>query len=359
MRSALEKALRLLWCGAFFALLGCATPGTKLNTETPAATVETVNPPPGTTQNATQDRKAPNNQSRVSPPPAPVRPASSTSAQAAPVSPLCYGAHMGEEPWLPRLAASTVLLVVADGKGGTQFATGGVVKGSGVRGGLANAIITADHAVSTAQRDGLIAVVSPTGAAIGWATQEAAGRQYTGFDGLFGASLTRGDIAVLRMRGFARGGADLFAKMEGIEIAQRQFTMFLSGVFTSPGGIDGGASGSPVLDETGKAIGIIVSRWNKNDTDMWGARVLVKGGVPVAMIRPGVGPKEREIRLPERSTGYIEPILDPAILARLGAPGQNIEIQTARDARPIQVVIPAMPQGVCIVYRGTVTPSRG
>jgi hypothetical protein len=260
---------------------------------------------------------------------------------------------------LPRLAASTVLLVVADGKGGTQFATGWVVKGSGARGGLANAIITADHAVSTAQRDGLIAVVSPTGAAIGWATQEISGRQYFRTDGLFGVSLTRGDIAVIRMRGFARGGADVFAKMEGIEIAQRQSTMMLSGVFTSPGGIDGGASGAPVLDESGKAIGIVVSRMNKNDTDMWVARVSIKGGVPVAMIHPGGEQKEREIRLPERSTGYIEPILDPAILGRLGPPGQNIEIQTARDARPIQVVIPAMPQGVCIVYRGTVTPSRG
>jgi len=331
----------------------------KSNTEAPAANAESANPPPGISQNTTQDSKPPNNQSGASQPSVPGRPASYMAIQPIPQNTMCYGAHLGQEPWLARLAASTVLLVVADGKGGTQFATGWVVKGSGVRGGLANAIITADHAVNTAQRDGLIAVVGPTGAAIGWATQEAAGRQYTGSDGLLGVSLTRGDIAVLRMRGFARGGADIFAKMDGIEIAQRQFTMILSGVFTSPGGIGGGASGAPVLDETGKAIGIVVGRINKNDTDMWVARVSVKGGVPVAMIRPGVGPREREIRLPERSTGYIEPILDPAILGRLGPPGQNIEIHTARDARPIQVVIPAMPQGVCIVYRGTVTPGRG
>lgn len=279
--------------------------------------------------------------------------------RAAPPPASCYASHMGQEPWLAQRMASTVLLLVANDAKTRVFATGWIVARSGAPGGMEKAIITAGHAVSSIKENGLIGVISSSGQVIGWAGVDARGREYVRTDGILGTPLTRGDIAVIRMRGFARGGADLFSKMEGIELARQQAPRMLQGVFSSPGGIDGGASGSPVLNAQGQAIGIIVSRMDEYQNALWAPKVAVNGGVPVIGSSTTGTIGVREIRLPERSVGHIEPILDANILARLGPTGQNLTVTPPQETSPMQVVIPAMPQGVCVVYRGTVSLAGG
>lgn len=292
-------------------------------------------------------------------PPEATAPNQKTAARAAMPPTGCYANHMGAEPWLAQRVASTVLLLVANDAKTRVFATGWVVAKSGAPGGMEKAIITAAHAVSSLKENGVIGVISSTGQVVGWAGVEARGREYVRTDGILGTPLTRGDIAVIRMRGFARGGAELFGKMEGIELARQQAPRMLQGVFSSPGGIDGGASGAPVLNAQGQAVGIIVSRMDEYQNALWAPKVAVTGGVPIVRSPTTGHTGVREVRLPERSVGHIEPILDANILARIGPTGQNLAVTPPQETSPMQVVIPAMPQGVCVVYRGTVSLAGG
>jgi len=160
------------------------------------------------------------------------------------------------------------------------------------------------------------------------------------------------------MRGFAPGGAAAFAAIPGIELAAAQSLRPLRGRVSDPAGVDFGASGAPVLDGEGKAVGIVVRRLALDDQEgaMWRVRVPVGGGDPFVAVPPGGRAARREVRLPERSMAYVEPLSDPAALHRLGPAAQGVEILPAPDRRAVRAVIPALPGSACVVFRGELAP---
>ncbi len=268
----------------------------------------------------------------------------------------CFANQLREEPWLPEAAASTVLVVAANGTGARAMSTGWVVRDSGVEGGLANAILTSLHGVQESMKDGILAIVSSFGRPIGWAEVEVKANPRGGQTDGLGAVIPTGDIALLRIRGFAPGGAEVYRSIRGIEIAREQHPRILRGVFSDPAGIEYGASGSPVLDGEGRAIGVMVRRWDRNEGGMWRAKVEVPGGNPLDQRTVGVPPTTTTVKLPDRATAYVEPIFDPDILARLGPPGQGLALRRSGERAPVRVVVPGFPQSTCVIFRGEVSP---
>ena len=268
----------------------------------------------------------------------------------------CFVNHLGEESWLPEAAASTVLVIAANGSGGQVMATGWVVKDSSVEGGLANAILTSLHGVQESMKDGILAIVSAFGRPIGWAEIEVKAASRGGQTDTTGAVIPTGDIALLRLRGFAPGGAEVYRSIQGIEIAREQHSRIMRGTFANPAGIDFGASGSPVLDEQGRAIGVMVRRWDRNEGGMWRSKVEVAGGSPLEQRRVGHPNTTTTVNLPDKATGYVEPIFDPNLLSRLGPPGQGLIVRESSDRRPSKVFVPGFPRNTCVIYRGEVSP---
>ena len=161
---------------------------------------------------------------------------------------------------------------------------------------------------------------------------------------------------VLAIDRFFPGGQSIYDRIRGAELAPRQSGHILTGVFTTPGGIDGGASGGPVFDaESGKVAALMVRaerpRASAFDAVPWIARIQVQGGYAswdYASDKPMV--RAEAVNLPQRGSGFAEPISDPAILSALGGGGFRVGTDEG-PSRPVKVF--GYPLGICVLYTGT------
>ena len=275
----------------------------------------------------------------------------------------CFSRQLGGAPWAARTAAATVQIYSPGMTGDSdKTGTGFVVRHSGVPGHPRNRILTAGHVPDNMIRGGgILEIASARGIRIGYADLVVRPASWTEA-GPLGLTLTRGDIAVIEMRGFVPGGEAEFDSIEGIDIAPAQAAGALAGSFNSPAGIAPGASGAPVLNPAGDAIGALASSVTDSkelDGDaMWSARVNVNGGDGLWngswLARPDT---DRKVALPSHSLSFAEPVADPRVLAELGAAGQAASARGApRLDHPVEATIPGFPAHICVVYRGEIGP---
>lgn len=254
--------------------------------------------------------------------------------------------------WADTAAQSAVRLVAAlpDGR---PFATasGMVVAGSG----MPNRMVTAAHVVrSLSEHAGAwLAVYSARGLYLGRAQLAARAAPGPAF-GLKGGGdaigLRFGDAAAIQMDSFAPGAAAAYAAIPGIPLAPVQPHAMLEGVFSVPAGVDHGISGAGVVAD-GAIVGVMAFK----ALDRTMPLVSVNAGDAVAALPHGEPPKPRAVRLPRQAIGYAQPVIDPALLAGLGAAGHAVG--APRGTAPLQVFVPGFIKSACIGFRGWMHPA--
>lgn len=266
--------------------------------------------------------------------------------------PGCFIGQLAGQAGANRAAAATLHMEVFK-KDGRYTGTGFVIRGSAAGSGH-NRIITAGHvADDILQHGGMVEAVTSNGVRIGYLDLVARPEPQPAV--VNGYRMKDNDIAVLEVRGFHPGGREAFDAIEGIDLAATRPDRIIQGEFSSPAGVAGGASGSPVL-VGGAAIGVLITSMSSSaDLDgdkLWEGKVRVMGG------SPDVAGASAEVDLPTHSVSFAEPITHPEVLAALGAAG-------ARPGRPgtdfPDTLITAMPKRACIAYRGSmhITSSSG
>ena len=277
----------------------------------------------------------------------------------------CFAAQMDSTPWEADAAAATVRIVAATAFSYDQsditslhesFSGSGVIVGdSADASNPHNRILTAAHVIdATVAAGGRIGIVTSSGKLVGSA-HVVARSSATGTEASAGSPIPKGDQVVLAIDRFFSGGVAAYDRIRGVELAPRQSRHILTGIFATPGGIDGGASGGPVFDaETGKVSALMVRaerpKASMFDSVPWIAKVQVEGGYAswdYLADKPLVRPES--VNLPQRGAGFAEPVSDPVILSALGMGGSRV----GTDNGPVRhVKVFGYPLGICVLYSG-------
>jgi hypothetical protein len=263
----------------------------------------------------------------------------------------CFDGQVPPAAWAEAAAQAAVRLaaVLPDGRAFAS-ASGMVVADSAVAGG-GNRIVTAAHVVRTLRQQpgAWLAVYSSRGAYLGRAApaaQAAPGPAFGLADGGDAVGLRFGDAAVLRMTGFAPGGARAYAAIAGLPLAPRQPRALLEGVFAAPAGVDRGVSGSGVVAD-GAIVGIVVFK----ALDRTMPIIAVSGG---DASRPWPA-QARVVRLPREARAYAQPVIDSTVLAGLGAAGRAVGKRRAEGT--LSVFVPGFVQNACVGFRARMGPA--
>lgn len=267
---------------------------------------------------------------------------------------------IGTKPWAARIAAATVHIHEPAGLG-DKSGTGFVVRDSapGGRGHLR--IVTAGHVVDDILADGgLLEVASASGVRMGYAevVDRPAPSRGRAADG---RTLVRGDLAVIEMRGFFSGGEQAFDAIEGIDLGRTLPAGQMEGLFSKPSGIVAGASGSPVIDASGRVVAILIGSVTDGkgvDGDpLWSASVRFEA--PNAMwYGRWLSPEgeTRPVTFPSRSLSFAETLADRGVLGALGRAGALAAGDSLVPGYR-NVTVPGYPAQVCVAYRGDMYPA--
>lgn len=272
----------------------------------------------------------------------------------------CFSSQIGTAAWAGRIAASVVHIHEPSGLGDFS-GTGFVVRDSSPDGKGRNRIVTAGHVVDDIMaHGGLLEVASSSGVRIGYAAVVARPQSTIGVSA-DGRALTLGDLAVLEMRGFFEGGRNAYAAIEGMDLGNVLPRRQLEGIFSRPAGIVPGASGSPVLDSDGRAVGVLIgSVTSSRDLDhdvLWSANVRIDASDAMWYDRWLAKPGDtRTMVFPARSRSFAESLADVSVLSALGRAGAVAKADPLVESVKA-VTVPGFPQQVCVVYRGDMYPA--
>lgn len=271
----------------------------------------------------------------------------------------CFAPSIGKEAWGPRAAAAAVQIMAVTPEG-NSVATGTVIRGSNQMEGGANAILTAMHVPELAVTGApgtAIGILSSNGEPIGWAEVVAKGHVRSNDSETSSVSFKRGDIAVMRIRGFVRDGERIFRDIEGVDVRKSLNTHVMRGEVSNPAGTNPGISGAGAFDSNGNIYGVTIRRSAENNAvGNWSIRG-VKQEANDPMVAPGRNGERttRQIVLPQSSTTYVESLLHPEVLAALGSAASDILVQDG-GSTSIATTIFGFPSGACIGYRGNFRP---
>ena len=306
-------------------------------------------------------------------PPIPVSLRTASAVRAAPARGAgCFSGQLGPEPWAQAVVQAAVKLRSPNGFEGSGF----IVHDSGDASDPHNKMLTAVHVVDARPAvpgegsgaavlpdppglPGSVTVTAYNGKVIGEAEVVVRGlrRDERIPDG---RDVPRGDEAVLRMKVFYEGGAAAYDLIRGADLAPVQSDRLLVGLFSDPGGVDHGASGTMAVDGDGQVAGLLI----RTDTisagsasPMWQVRQKVTAGTNVwSLDNGGLVPGTTEIALFTRSWAFAEPITDGDVLAALGAAGFAVD-RKRHGSSAISVQAPGYPLGHCVLYRGDMAPN--
>ena len=309
--------------------------------------------------------------------PAPVRGRSSMAApQQPPLIPLnprelalmrerqasCFAAGRGEAEWEAR-AAAAVVQVIRITPEGVSIGSGIVIRNSNQIPGGTNAIITAMHVIDGAANGApntALGIIGTSGDPIGWAEVVARGHLTRGREGRWVHNVVeRGDVAVLRIRGFAPNGERTFQRIEGVDVAPAMNTRVMQATVSTPAGTNPGISGAAALDPEGRTYGVVVRRSAETPTvGNWTVRGLRHQGTDPMRAPPASGPRASKTTvLPTSSTTYVEPLLHPEVLAALGGAASEVSVIDG-GGQTVETLFMGFPGGVCVTYRGTFSATR-
>lgn len=276
----------------------------------------------------------------------------------------CFATGRGDLDWETRAGAAVVqvLLITPEGN---SIGTGTVIRNSANIPGGTNAILTAYHVVEAAvsgEPGTAIGIISSLGEPIGWVEVTARGHTSTRERDRSSAAnmFQRGDIAVLRIRGFSSPAAEQsFRAIEGVDISRSLNTTLMVGEISDPAGTNPGISGAAAFDPDGNIYGVVVRRSaNNQSAGNWTVRGIRHEGIdPLRRPAHDGNRATRTVLLPQSSTTYVEPLLHPEVLAALGGAATEVQIREGgREA--IETMFMGFPSGVCVTYRGRMAPAR-
>lgn len=262
----------------------------------------------------------------------------------------CFDSSLDGSPLKAQAAASIVHVVTINADGNSiESGTGFVVRDSAGSDHHLK-IVTAWHVTRMFEaglnKTNRLIIEAPSGEPIAFVAVSGrgsgAGRSAT-------APLAHGDVVVLSATTFMRNGAAIYDAIPGLPLAPRQSARLMGGMIASPSGIDFGASGSPIIGLDGFVHGLTVVK-----------RDLLR--VPNVVIRAGSLVKmnqddhhafiANDITLPLFSDVFAEPISEPSVLSALNGAGASVTVGSAPEDTGFQVVMPAIPNGICIIFGG-------
>ena len=272
----------------------------------------------------------------------------------------CFSGQMGTQSWGPRVAAATVH-IHEPSRLGDKSGSGFVVRDSALDGSTRNRIITAGHvADDIIHNGGLLEIANSAGVPMGYGAVVERPLQHKG-RASDGRVIQLGDLAVIEMKGFFAGGSAAFDAIEGIDLSLEFPKYQLEGVFSKPSGIVAGASGSPVLDSNGRAVGVLIgsvlSPKDVNGDARWSASLKMQASDAMwyegYLAHPG---ELRSVVMPARSRSFAESLNEQATLSSLGTAGAAAQANPLFDSIS-HVTIPSFPEQVCVVYHGDMYPA--
>lgn len=227
--------------------------------------------------------------------------------------------------------------------------TGWIVKDSSDANNPYNKIITARH-VAENNENNQVGIILSDGTYIGKASVVS----MTPIDTTSKKrALVMDDAAVLQMDNLNYDGKKRYPYLRGIKLSDTQSTGVLKGFFEDPAGIDGGASGSPILNNKNEAVGVMTNG-SPNDSD--DKRVKKVDGMGERW-----NPKTKKFNVVPQSiylsTGKLawgDSLSSEYITSFIGNAGSNITYQDFDG----QVTVPGFPGRVCIVYHGIMKTDR-
>lgn len=222
--------------------------------------------------------------------------------------------------------------------------TGFIVADSADSGTPYNRILTARHVLSESYRT---SVILSDGTLIGSATPISLTHRSVIKDD-DGSLVGQNDLAVLELTNFMPGQQDRYRDIKGLPLAHVRPTSLLSGVMSSPGGIERGASGSPVLTEKNEVVGVVTQSFINDAIGAPRVRATGWNGVWDSNKREFLYHKET-VSLPDKARVIADTITSQEILYSLGMSG--ISYTNGRFSGP--VVVAGYPQRTCLVYRST------
>lgn len=253
---------------------------------------------------------------------------------------------------IPTSVSDSVVQIVSRLKDHTAITgTGTIIKGSNDTSYNTNHILTAKHVVDRGVKND---VLLSDGTYIGTASIVSHTQRHLTHDS-DGGIINRNDLAVLVIERFASPEAEArYRGIMGLPLANERSRGILEGVFDTPGAIEHGTSGAPAITENGEVIGVITQSFVGSDMP-WIKRITVDGTNEhwsTSHNRFGV------IREPVEIAGSAEAIADsivsPDILYTLGPAGSHFSYKPFYG----NVIIPGYPQRTCLVYKGSLRPSR-
>ena len=273
----------------------------------------------------------------------------------------CFAPGRGNKEWEPRAGAAVVQVMMITPEG-RSVGSGTVIRNSFQIAGGGNAILTAMHVVegaATGAPGTAIGIVSTNGEPIGWAEVVARGNTGRERDRSIIRNFYRGDVAVLRIRGFVMNGESIFKAIEGVDVRPSLNTTVLRGEISNPAGTNPGISGAGALDEQGRIFGVVIRRAAQNNQEgVWKIKG-IKKSYPDPMFTPSSNGTRinGDVTLPQSSETFVEPLLHPEVLAALGNAADDIRIQDAGE-ETLDTMMMGFPAGICVTYRGKLSPAR-
>jgi hypothetical protein len=272
----------------------------------------------------------------------------------------CFGSQADGVPQGARVVRAAVYLMAAGKDGDTvQGSSGVVVRNSAPGPGGHNRILSVAHVFDAdfpLREPGTLAVFASDGSYLGKA--RIAARSEAGHGGMAGK--LSGEGAVLEVTEGIGGWRWSYDAIEGLDLAPELSARPLTGLFSTPGGIQKGASGSGLLDAESRiaAVATAIPAGAEGDSTVFSTRgiedaILNRNGALRRGGPPGAGVAARDVSLPRQNRGYFSPVGDPVLLRALGPAGRRVRISgETRAAGTAAVRLAGFPDGNCIVYAG-------
>ncbi len=287
----------------------------------------------------------------------------------------CFGPQVVSSPGDDLLSRASVIIKSVTREGRTvALGTGTIIRNSANEAIPRNRILTAYHVTQIAplpDLDGMkLAVVGSDGVSLGEATiveraqirrdfavPTSIANAYASFSGHTVATTgASADMVVLAMTSPPPEGWASYDQREGIELSSRQDGQMLTGLFSEPGGLDKGASGAGVVDDTDRLMGVVLATLMHDGATTPATKLipaqngLVRNGDQTMIGYTGAGAV-----LASAARAYILPVVDKGVIAALNGAVRNIHvIDDPKPGLSQGVRIAAYPYANCIVYRGLV-----
>lgn len=206
-----------------------------------------------------------------------------------------------------------------------------------------NRIVTAKHVLNESYRT---SVVLSDGTLIGTASPVSSTKRMLVKD-VDGAVFGKNDLAVLEVTSFMPNQDIKYHDIKGIPLARTRSSGLMEGYISTPGGIERGASGSPVLNARNEAIGVVTQSFIN---DAVGApRVTVTGwNGKWSNQKREFSFHPEQVILPTKTRIVADTLGAQSILSSLGAAGLHYDFGKIND----DVMIVGYPQRTCVVYHG-------